>query len=222
MQKQLLQLIFSLTCAGLLYAFNCQGQEPVYYKSPLKQQFVLSAGAGYGFSNNLCNTCESNEWIGGMTFMVNMGYRLNEKITIEAGPTFWFEGDDLVNKNVADDQRPNNKRTFIMLNATYQHSVKFPLSFRLGAGAGSICFTPDKETVRSGEQSYENTEIFKGYSIAGGLMYEVTLCRQLKMNPSLNFYYIGFESGNAAYNSKINYERASITMDILLRLNLKF
>src|SRR5687767_1413459 len=77
-----------------------QAQSPGRIRLPGEQHFVFSLGAGYGISNNPCRECDGNS-TGGLTVAFSLGYKINEKLRIDFGPSFWIEGNDLVNNKVA-------------------------------------------------------------------------------------------------------------------------
>ncbi len=207
-------------CAFFLGTGKSVAGDPEYVKLDENKPFVFSAGAGYGISNNICKSCDSNSPIGGATFALSMGYKINSKFTIEFGPSFWIEGNDLINKNVADSERPNNKRTLVTFTGTWSPFKTCLLSVRLGGGAGIINYTPEKTSVKSDENKFESTEIFKGYSGTFGLSYELKLCPKIKVYPLLNIWYIQTEQPAIAYDSYINYKKASVTSEV--RINFKY
>jgi len=196
--------------------------EPEFVKLKENKPFIFSAGVGYGISNNPCTNCNEKFTIGGATFSISLGYKINEKFKIEFGPSFWIEGNDLINKNVADSERPNNKRTTVTFAASYTASQRFPLSVKLGGGAGVLNFTPDKSTVKFEDNKFDQTEIFKGFAGTLGLAYEIELSQKIKLFPSLNFWYIQMEQPQIEYNSYINYKKASLTTDFRINLNYNF
>ncbi len=215
----------ALVLAGaILMAFhqNSFAGEPEFVKLKENKPFVFSAGIGYGVSNNPCRNCDDNTSVGGAVISMSMGYKINDKFKIEFGPSFWIEGKDLLNKNVADSERPNNKRTTVTFAGTYSPFQRFPLSFKLGGGAGILNYTPEKSTVKLDESKFTETEIFKGFAGTFGLSYEFQLCPKIKIHPSLNLTYIQLEQPKIEYNSYMDYKKASITTDFRINFNYNF
>lgn len=219
--SQLMKLILIAFFSSSLSTYALAG-EPTYVKLPESKPFVFSAGFGYGISNNPVRNKEQSKSIGGATFSVSIGYNFSEKFKLEFGPAFWVQGSDLINKNVADSERPNNKRTFITFTGSYKPFRHAPLSIKLGAGAGSLIYTPEKKTVSSDEYKYKQTEIFKGFVGSFGLSYELSLCNKIKMHPSINLLYLQMETPKLDYNSYIEYHQASITADLRVHFNYIF
>ena len=211
----LLILIMWLT----LTDHKCLAGDPGYIKLNDNKPFFISAGGGYGMSNNPCRNCAKST-IGGITFSATLGYRINNSFKIEFGPSFWIEGNDLFNDNVSDAERPNNKRTVVTFIGTWSPFRMVPIGFKLGGGAGILNYTPEKSTVKSQENKFDETEIFKGWSGVFGITYEIKLNPKLTLNPSANFWYIQLQQPEIEYESYIDYHSYSITTD--LRLNLHY
>lgn len=210
--------LFLMFCANP----NAIAGEPEFVKIKENKTFIFTAGFGYGIANNPCRNCDNHKAIGGGTFSLSMGYIINDKIKIEFGPSFWIEGKDLINKNVPDSERPNNKRTIVTFTGSYKPFNYCPLSIKLGAGAGILNFTPEKTTVKTDANKFEETEIFKGFTGTFGLAYDFQLCPKIKMYPSLNFWYIQLQKPQIAYDSYLNYKQAAIMGDIRVNFNYNF
>lgn len=218
-----LKVLFISAVAGCVFVFasgKSFAGEPEYVKLNDNKSFVFSAGVGYGLSNNICKKCDSNSPVGGATLALSMGYKINSKFMIEFGPTFWIEANDLINKNVADSERPNNKRTTVTFTGTYSPFNNCPLAIRLGGGAGIINYTPEKTTVKSDENKFEQTEIFKGYAGTLGFTYELKLCPKLKAYPLLNVWMIQPGEPAIKYNSYVNYKKVAVTSE--MRINFRY
>ncbi len=198
-----------------------QAQSPERIKLPGDQHFVFSLGAGYGISNNPCRECAGDP-TGGVTVAFSLGYKVSEKLRIDFGPSFWIEGNDLLNNNVADSERPNNKRTTITFGATWMPFSNFPITTRIGAGAGVLNYTPDRDVVTADEKTYEETEIFKGVSAVAGFGYELRISNKVKLHPCINLWYLGMESQELNYKSYIDPAKPSLTGEFRIQLNYHF
>lgn len=196
--------------------------EPEYLKLKEAKPFVFSAGFGYGFANNLCSNCNENSTIGGATFSLSLGYKINERFKIEFGPSFWIEGSDLINKNVADSERPNNKRTLVTFTGSYTPFRNVPFSVALGGGAGLLNYTPEKSTVSFYENKFASTEIFRGFAGTLGVSYKLNLCEKIQLFPSINFWYMDLQKPKIIYNAHTDYKKASVTSDFRVSLNYAF
>ncbi len=196
--------------------------EPEYIKLKENKSFVFSAGIGYGIVNNPCKNCDDQSAIGGITISGALGYKINDKFKIEFGPSFWIERNDLLNKNVADSERPNNKRTIVTFTGSYIISKQIPLSVRLGGGAGLLNYTPEKTTVKTEEDKFSRTEIFKGFTGTFGISYELNLTPRLKLFPSLSLWYIHLENAAINYTSFVDYSKPMLTTDFRLNFNYNF
>jgi hypothetical protein len=201
---------------------SAKAGEPENVKLDDNKPFVFSGGAGYGISNNPCTNSNEKSTIGGVTFSISLGYKISNKFKIEFGPTFWIEGNDLINKNVADSERPNNKRTMVAFTGTYTPFQKFPVSVKLGGGAGILNYTPAKSTVTLAEDKFAETEIFKGFCGTFGLAYEINISQKLKLYPSVNLWYLSLEQPEISYSSYVDYKQAAITTDFRVNLNYNF
>ncbi len=204
---------------GLNRAF---GGEPEQLKLNDNKPFVFSAGFGYGWANNPCSNCNEKATIGGATFSLSLGYKINDKFKISFGPLFWIEGNDLINKNVADSERPNNKRTLVTFTGSYTPFRNFPLSVALGGGAGLLNYTPEKSTVSFNENKFATTEIFKGFAGTLGFSYKLNLCEKIKIFPSVNFWYMDLQKPKIIYNAYTDYKKTSVTSDFRVSLNYAF
>ncbi len=196
--------------------------EPEYLKLKENKPFVFSAGFGYGIANNPCGNCNENSAIGGATLSLSLGYKINERFKIEFGPSFWIEGNDLINKNVADSERPNNKRTLVTFTGSYTPFRNVPLAIALGGGAGLLNYTPEKSTVSFYENKFATTEIFRGFAGTLGVSYKLNLCEKIKLFPSMNFWYMDLQKPKISYNTHTDYKKASVISDFRVSLNYAF
>ena len=214
-----LLMLLAIICGTATFVHS---QSAGRVRLPDDRHFVFSFGTGYGISNNPCRECEEKKAEGGAVFAFALGYRINNHFRIDFGPSFWIAGNDLFNNSVADSERPNNKRTVITFSATYLFSEKFPLHARLGAGAGVLNYTPERAVVTTDQKSFEKTEIFKGFSVVGGLGYEVELSPKIELLPAVNFWYLKMEKPDFEYASYMDHSKPSLTTEIRLQLNYLF
>lgn len=223
MERKNIFLKYLLTAVCLISIhFDSLAQNSTNIRLPGDPNFVFSFGTGYGISNNPCRECTENKNSGGAVFAFSLGYRINNHFRIDFGPSFWIEGKDLFNNSVSDGERPNNKRTNITFSASYKVSEKFPLNFRLGAGAGLLNYTPERDVVTTDQKTFDETEIFKGLSVTGGLGYELKISRKINLQPSVNLWYLKMEKPDIDYTSYIDPSKPSFTTEFRLQLNYQF
>jgi hypothetical protein len=157
---------------------------------------------------------------GGLVVSGSLGYRFSSKWSLEFGPSIWIEGRDVMNNGAANNERPSNKRTLISFNGLYKPFIRIPVQVKLGAGIGSIIYTPNKSVVIADGKGTSNTEFASGIAGCIGLIGEVRLSPKIKIHPSLNFTISDINQQKIDYSSNINHHKPSITTDF--RLNFMF
>ena len=199
----------------LLFAVKpVMAQNTVYFNPEKDATFFFKAGVGYGIAYNPVYDQSENKIRGGITLNASLGYRFHERFSIGFGPSFWIEGKDVMDNSASNNEVPSNKRTLVTLDGYYQPFQKLPLQIKLGAGIGSMVYTPSQKVVTSDNNGISKTEITNGFAAAAGLIYRIRVAQKLDLYPSLNFNYGKLEPQKIPYSSLINHHQASIVADL--------
>lgn len=205
-------VLFSIIILILSNSLNAQNIG--YYNPDHTNKFFFKTGIGYGVANNPITGQHDNNPRGGITLNASLGHRFNERFSIGFGPSFWIEGQDILDNSASNNEVPSNKRTLVTLDGYYQLFQKLPLQIRLGAGIGSMVYTPNQKVVSSDNNGISKTEITNGFAAVAGLIYRIRVAQKFDLYPSLNFNYGKLEPQKIPYASLINHHKASLVADL--------
>lgn len=214
----LLSLLFGCGCTSAM----AQSGQPDYMVVPARGSFLFSAQTGYGITSSNNEGPGGNDQLHGITVSFSLGFRFSERFSLEAGPSFWLSATDVFTSNAAGKEKPVDKRTLVTLSGVYRISQRFPLSIRLGAGAGSLVYTPEKNTLTLDEQKYGKTEIISGLGGLAGISYRFRLSEKTDLFTGANFWYLHLNDPDISYASAVNRDQPSLTSELFIRLQYNF
>jgi hypothetical protein len=200
---------------------NAQGE---LHFNPVKDKpFVFAIGAGYGISNNPCREVKSNENIlNGITLSASLGYHVTKKIKLDFGPVIWIKSADLFSNNLPAEETTSNKRMLVSFNAYYLLSNKIPFSVKIGAGVGSMVYSPERTTVSTDGKQNNPTEFYSGFAATASLIYDLKLSEKIILHPTLNLWYTDLQKQKIDYVSAIDTEKHSMSGDLRVQMFFKF
>jgi hypothetical protein len=199
-----------------------QNNQPEYQAPPARGSFMFSAQSGYGITSSNQKGPGNSNPLHGITVSFSLGFRFSDHFCLEAGPSFWLSATDVFTSNAAGKEKPVDKRTLVTLSGVYRISDKFPLSVRLGAGAGSLVYTPAKNTVTLDEQKFGKTEIISGLGGMTGVSYRFRLSEKTDLFTGINCWYLHLNEPDISYDSAIDWNQPSLTTELFVRLQYKF
>ncbi len=193
-----------------------------YKIPPGASRFYVAAQTGYGITTSNFKDEFHDDYLHGITVAFSLGYRCTDRLYIEAGPAFWLSANDLFDSNAASKEKPVDKRTLVTLAGAYSISRNFPLTIRIGAGAGNLVFTPQKQTINAGEDAYDKTEIIAALGGMAGISYPFRLSSKASLYTGFNCWYMDLQEPQINYKSTISCAQSSVTAELFVKLHYLF
>lgn len=192
---------------------------PQGYFNPMREKkLFLNVGIGFGVANQPLHI--QSKAATGITVSGAVGFRFNSRFAFDFGPSFWLESADLFDGSAQNNERPQNRRSLVSLNGYYRPVKHGPFQLRIGAGFGSLVYTPKDQVVRIESGYITRTEITQGFGATAGVLYEWPLSPGIKIHPSIIFSYTNLEPQKIDHETLINHHKPSLTGEFRMNVYL--
>ena len=218
----ILIICFSLFLIFTGNSSKIYAKDPEFFDPSPGKPFIFSLGLGYGISNNPSLNSNDEKILKGITFSGTLGYRLGKRFMVDFGPVIWVKSEDIFRNELPSGERTSNKRMLVSFNGYYLLHKKFPLTLKLGAGVGSLVYSPERATVSADGKKNDPTEYFSGPAATGAVIYKFKLSDKITLHPSMHFWYTDLKDQKIEYVSGVDHQQPSITSDFRIQMFLHF
>ena len=187
-------------------------QKSILTEKPANQKsFIVEAGIGAGFANQVNEQFYESTPIFGTTFNTGLGMQFNSKFRAGVDIFLWYESGQMFH-NPSQTENPNNYRMSVLAFTSFYPFERYRAYFQIGIGAGNFFFTPDESMILSDGSQSRSSVIDTGFSTGTGIGWDLKISEKSYLVPSFNFYYT-FLGNLQVFPGRIENNNPSLVID---------